>query len=61
MHTDKQEGRYTKKFQVSNGNFQKVASSLNKNLVKNKIQNLQSTKEQKMSCCSKQDLEQDPG
>jgi len=55
MHTDKQEGPYTKKFQVSNGNFQKVTSSLNKNLVKNKIQNLQSTKEQKIRCCSEQD------
>lgn len=58
MHTDKQEGPYTKKkFSSQQWEFPKVTSSLNKNLVKNKIQNLQSTKEQKMRCCS----EQDPG
>ena len=35
--------------------FQKVTSSLNKNIVKNKIQNLQSMEQQKMRCCSGQD------
>ena len=41
--------------QVSNGHFQKVTSSLNKNIAKNKTQNLQSTKAQETSCCPGQD------
>lgn len=57
-YTHKQEGLYTKKFQVSNGHFQKVTSSLHKNLGKIKIQNLQSTKQQKKMRCSSG---QDPG